>query len=131
MGTTEPIILAALSEKESYGYEICEQVRQRSRGFFQMEQGYLYPALRRMASEKLVAAYWEDADSRGPKRRYYRLTERGRRRLEAFLKARQEFNDQLDRVLAPARAVPTCPEKDNELLTHPDLGEVAEARQPC
>lgn len=99
-GTTQFLILAALNVEDSYGYEISEIIRQRSAGFFDLKQGFLYPALNRMAKLNLVETYWQKSGRGGPNCKYYRITSRGRRHLAVFLKARRDFNVHLDQLLA-------------------------------
>jgi PadR family transcriptional regulator PadR len=112
-GTTEMLALAVLKENDSYGYEISEQVQQRSQGFFQLKQGFLYPTLNRMVKEKLLSAYWQKSERGGPRCKYYRLTSLGRQRLEAFLEARREFDHYLNLTLGPAFDLPN-PEESSQ-----------------
>jgi DNA-binding PadR family transcriptional regulator len=102
-GTTEILILAALSQEDSYGYDLSQEVKRRSKGFFEFRLAFLYPTLQRLEAEGLVTGYWRDSVSGGPDRKYYRLTRLGRRRLEASLEAWTEFSKRFDRILAPAR----------------------------
>ncbi len=104
MGTTEFLVLVVLNEKDRYGYEIAREVHDRSDGFFEFKQGFLYPALRRMEQRKLIRGYWTRSDTGGPNRKYYQLMPRGELRLGAFVEAWEEFGGQLERLLATARA---------------------------
>lgn len=104
MGTTEFLVLVVLNERDRYGYEITRDVHDRSSGFFEFKQGFLYPALRRMEQEALISGYWTRSDTGGPNRKYYRLTVKGKLRLEAFVEAWEEFGGQLDLLLATVRA---------------------------
>ncbi len=107
MGTTEFLVLLILSEKDCYGYEIRSDVQHRSQNFFELKQGFLYPALKRMARDKLITAYWQNSDRGGPRCKYYSLTSSGRLRLQAFQEAWQEFDIRLNRILALSRALPS------------------------
>lgn len=95
--STKPLLLALLRSGESYGYELIERVRELSGGTLEWSDGMLYPVLRRMEKEGLLASRWVTADS-GRRRRYYRLTERGVADEEA---ARSEWRD-VDRALRSA-----------------------------
>lgn len=99
-GTTQFLILAALNVKDSYGYEISEHIRERSAGFFDLKQGFLYPALNRLAKLDLVGSYWQKSDRGGPNCKYYHITWQGQQQLAAFLEARRDFNVHLDQLLA-------------------------------
>ncbi len=75
-----PIILSILSQSDSYGYAIIEEVRRASGGEMQWADGMLYPILHRLEAKGLVSSYSELAEN-GRKRRYYKLNQRGRREL--------------------------------------------------
>lgn len=79
--SSRPMVLSILSGGESYGYEILQQVVALSRGQVEWSDGMLYPVLHRLEREGLIASRWETAES-GRRRKYYRLTARGKRRLE-------------------------------------------------
>ena len=103
MGTTEILILAILTKGDRYGYDISRDVKERSEGFFEFKQGFLYPTLRRMEEAKLISGYWKDSASGGPDRKYYRLSRAGRARLEASLEAWADFSKRFNKMLAMAR----------------------------
>ena len=100
MGTTEILILAVLTQGDRYGYQISKEVLERSDGFFEFKQGFLYPTLRRMEQSKFVTGYWKNSASGGPNRKYYRLTRQGRTRLQASLDAWSSFSSHFGRILA-------------------------------
>ena len=81
-GVVDLLILEVLSDGPNYGYEISQMVTGRSRGYFELKEGSFYPALHRLERQKLLAGFWQVADS-GRRRKYYRLTPAGRRVLEA------------------------------------------------
>lgn len=76
-GTTPLLVLAVIGEGELYGYEIAQRVREQSGGAFAPSEGSLYPALHRLEADGALVASWRHSD-RGPRRRYYGLTDRGR-----------------------------------------------------
>jgi PadR family transcriptional regulator, regulatory protein PadR len=77
----KPIMLSLLSGGEAYGYEIIQRIGDLSDGKLQWTAGTLYPVLHRMEAEHLVEPVWRASES-GPRRKYYRLTPRGRKALE-------------------------------------------------
>ena len=99
MGTTEMLILVVLSREDQYGYEITRTVFDSSDGYFDLKQGFLYPTLQRMEKAKLVRSYWRSSDARGPDRRYYRLTPRGKTLMAESIKAWKEFSRHFSRSL--------------------------------
>ena len=78
--SSTPIVLAILAEGDSYGYAILQRVRELSGGQMEWTDGMLYPVLHRLERLGHVEARWEVAEN-GRRRRYYRITPRGRERL--------------------------------------------------
>ena len=89
-GHVEPLILSALEGSEAHGLEIVKRVEEAGSGALRMKEGSLYPALYRLESAGLVKGQWEGEETgrRGARRRLYRLTTKGKRRLAT---ARQEW----------------------------------------
>jgi PadR family transcriptional regulator, regulatory protein PadR len=72
-------VLQLLSAGEKYGYELVAALAKRSNGVLAMGQSTLYPLLYNLEAKGLVASR---VDTGGPRpRRYYRLTDKGRKRL--------------------------------------------------
>ena len=74
------LVLAILAEADSYGYAILQRVRELSGGRMEWTDGMLYPVLHRLERLGHVKARWEVAES-GRRRKYYRITDRGRAQL--------------------------------------------------
>ena len=72
------VLLAVLADREMYGYELVGELRRRSDGVFDLAEGTVYPALRRLEQQGLLRARWVDA-SDGARRRYYTPTQAGER----------------------------------------------------
>lgn len=75
-GVLELCVLALLSRGDGYAYDIASQL---AKGI-EMGEGTIYPLMRRLQDEGLVATYLVESSS-GPPRKYYRLTEAGRQSL--------------------------------------------------
>jgi PadR family transcriptional regulator PadR len=75
-------VLKLLEGREMYGYELVQALARQSNGVLAMGQSTLYPMLYNLEGRGYVAARWEQSES-GRRRKYYRLTARGRRRLTA------------------------------------------------
>ena len=71
-----PLVLAILSEGESYGYAIIKRVAELSQGKLQWTDGMVYPLLHRLERHGYVKAVWGTAET-GRRRKYYRLTHTG------------------------------------------------------
>jgi DNA-binding PadR family transcriptional regulator len=78
--SSTPMVLAILAEADSYGYAIIQRVRDLSGGRLTWTDGMLYPVLHRLERLGHVEARWEVASS-GRRRKYYRITPRGRKQL--------------------------------------------------
>ena len=102
-GSTDSLLLALLSERPMYGYEILREVESRSDGYFNMKEGTLYPALHRMERDGLVEGLWRTAPS-GHSRRYYAISQQGMLRLEQRRTEWRSFSHAVDLVIASAKA---------------------------
>ena len=101
-GTLEMLILEVVSRGPSYGYQISQDVMSASRGYFELKEGSLYPALHRMERQAFVSSYWESADE-GRRRKYYKLTPAGKRELERRRDEWQQFTKAVKGVLEGGR----------------------------
>src|SRR5437879_9219596 len=76
-GSIQLCLLALLAKEEKYGFQILHELKDRSNGFFDLKEGTLYPALRRLEERGFVSSRWQEPTS-GMLRKYSRLTEHGR-----------------------------------------------------
>ncbi len=81
-GVPELLVLKLLSQREMYGYEIVKAIQVRTREALAFGEGCIYPYLHYLEGEKLVSSSRKEVAGRS--RNYYRLTPRGRKRLEAL-----------------------------------------------
>ena len=79
-GTLDMLVLKVLSLEAMHGWGIAQRIRQVSGEVLRVEEGSLYPALRRLELDGLVKAEW-GASENNRKARFYQLTKAGRRRL--------------------------------------------------
>jgi len=89
-----PLVLAILSEGESYGYAIIKRVEELSGGALRWTDGMLYPVLHRLERNSLVKANWGRSES-GRRRKYYRLTDKGSEELANQQRQWQVVNETL------------------------------------
>lgn len=75
-----PLVLAILSEGESYGYAILKKVRELSGGELEWSDGMLYPLLHRLEKSGSIRAEWS-VSAEGRRRRNYQITQGGRAQL--------------------------------------------------
>ena len=99
-GTTPLLVLSVIGDGELYGYDIARRIHERSGGAFAPSEGSLYPTLHRLEADGALEATWR-AGEQGPRRRYYRLTERGQRLLADNLAQWSAFSRGIARVARP------------------------------
>ena len=89
-GSADLLILALVEDRPRHGYEISRLIDERSRGALSYHTASLYPTLYQLEDKGLIEGRWvEKAGQR--KRRYYRLTADGRRRLARERSIWQDF----------------------------------------
>ena len=79
--STEPLILSLLSQGESYGYAIIQEVRKRSQDRLEWTDGMLYPVLHRMEDRGWITSCWKEAEN-GRRRKYYSIKKDGKKALQ-------------------------------------------------
>jgi DNA-binding PadR family transcriptional regulator len=89
-----PLVLAILSEGESYGYAIIKRVGEVSGGELAWTDGMLYPLLHRLERNGFVEAVWGKSET-GRKRKYYQLTPEGWEQLDRQRRQWQVVDDAL------------------------------------
>jgi len=93
-GVLDLVLLAMLSERPRYGYEIVTSIVERTQGLLEVKDGTLYPVLYRLEAAGFVEAYWESPDAvqgRGMPRKYYRVTEPGQVHYRTLVEQWQTF----------------------------------------
>jgi PadR family transcriptional regulator PadR len=79
-GVPELLVLRLLARREMYGYQIVEEIRTQSGGALSFGEGCIYPYLHHLEAEKYVSSQRREVEGRS--RNYYKLTPRGRKRLD-------------------------------------------------
>ena len=77
-GLLDICVLAAIKDKDSYGYQIIKDVKP----YVEISESTLYPILRRLESAELLTV--RSAEHNGRLRKYYRITEKGLARIADF-----------------------------------------------
>ena len=84
-GLLEVCVLAAIARKDSYGYQIIREIE----GYVEISESTLYPILRRLEAGQMLTVY--SVEHNGRLRKYYRITDQGRKRLAEFEAEWQEM----------------------------------------
>jgi DNA-binding PadR family transcriptional regulator len=101
-GSTGTLILTLLQDRPLYGYELIKELEQRSQGVFSLKEGTLYPILHAMESKHWVEAYWQEVEGRN--RKYYRILDEGKWKLQEKKSEWRLFRGAVDAVLGEGGA---------------------------
>src|SRR5260370_24530754 len=81
-GKLDTLTLTEVAVRTHHGYAIAQRLEQVSRGAVKVPEGSLYPALHRLENRGVLAADWKKTET-GRDAKFYRLTRKGRKQLEA------------------------------------------------
>ena len=97
-GTLDLLILKVTALGPVHGYAIAQRLQQVSRDVVQVPQGSLYPALHRLENRGLLSAGWKETET-GREAKFYRLTRKGRARLDAEAASWQRLTEAVGLIL--------------------------------
>lgn len=100
-GHLDAMVLSTLERGEAHGFEVLRRLEELGCGALSLKEGTLYPVLYRLEEARLIRGEWEDDSQgrRGPRRRIYRLTEKGRRDLARRREDWSHFVSTIGRIL--------------------------------
>ena len=102
-GAVTLAILALLEKEHAYGYEIVKRLNEMRLDLLSLEQGTVYPLLRRLEKRGLLKSEWDYSDKTKPKK-YYQISEEGRIALTAMSRAWSSLSDEMDTILSGVEA---------------------------
>lgn len=97
-GTLDVLILKTLSRGALHGYGVAREIREATDDVLEVEEGALYPALRRLEGRGLLEARWGETDT-GREARFYELTGEGRAALKRETRSWSRYVEAMARVL--------------------------------
>ena len=101
-GTLDVLILKTLALEPMHGWGVAQRIQQMSKDVLQIGQGSLYPALHRLEYKGWIESDWGSSDN-NRRAKYYSLTRKGKKRLEAELATWERLSKAIGLVLeAPA-----------------------------
>ncbi len=107
--SAELVVLSLLGDEPLYGYAIAKEVAARSGGQLRLTPGVLYPLLKQLETQGLITSTWEEVkaddsspDDTGRKRKWYRLSAKGRKRLAQRVAAHNAYRTIIDAFIGPA-----------------------------
>ena len=99
-GSADSLLLYLMGQQPMYGYQIIKELDRRSQGYFKFSEGTLYPALHRLEKAGLILGKWQMLPS-GRQRKYYYLTDKGRRVLAEKMSQWQDFAAAMNLIIQP------------------------------
>lgn len=94
-GVLELCILSLLKDEEAYTSDIITKLKDSQ---LIVVEGTLYPLLTRLKNQGLLDYRWEESTS-GPPRKYYRLTDAGKKETEEMIKGWQELQASVNKII--------------------------------
>lgn len=92
------LLLKILEEKDMYGYELIQKINDIAKQRFVLKAGTLYPLLHTLEKEGCVVSYEKAEDTRQV-RKYYRITEEGKKSLDCKIQNWKEYSSMINYVL--------------------------------
>lgn len=103
-GTLQVLILKALLAESTHGYGIARWIEQTTDDVLRVEEGSLYPALRRLEDKRFIKSEWGLSEN-NRRARFYSLTATGRSHLRREAQAWMRYSTAVTRVLRAAPAL--------------------------
>jgi PadR family transcriptional regulator, regulatory protein PadR len=100
-GTLDMLILKIVALGPIHGYAISQRMQQISKDYFQVQQGSLYPALHRLEDQGWLYPEWKETET-GREAKYYTLTKKGRKQLDAEMRHWEELSSAVRLILRTA-----------------------------
>lgn len=97
-GVLELCVLSMLSDKDRYGYELVNEISKN----IHMAEGTIYPLLKRLKDEGYLITYLEESQE-GPPRKYYQLTELGRKTKDELITEWYAFIESVENIIKGER----------------------------
>ena len=98
-GNTDMLILKLLEKQDMYGYQMIEELAKQSDHTFELKAGTLYPLLHLLEQKQYLVSYDGEAVA-GKTRKYYRITDEGKRFLVVRLSEWESYSAAVNKVLS-------------------------------
>lgn len=99
-GVLEMLVLKLICQSPTYGYELLNQLKERSNQRFALKEGTLYPILYRLEDEGMIKASWQTGEGRTSPKKIYEATESGRHENLRRQQVWREFEDTVNSFLS-------------------------------
>ncbi len=98
-GVLDMLVLKLLASESKYGYQIIQELKEKSENTFQLKDGTLYPILYRLEDDGLVVSSWSEAKGKQTARKYYKITESGQAALEEIQAVWEQISDGISKIM--------------------------------
>ena len=98
-GVLDMLVLKMMEEEPKYGYQIIQEIREKSTQIFSLKDGTLYPILYRLEAEGFVVSEWSEAEGKQVPRKYYRITDEGQNALIQIRNVWQNISAGVEKIM--------------------------------
>lgn len=98
-GVLDMLVLKLLESEPKYGYQIIQEMKEKSRDIFLLKDGTLYPILYRLEEDGLVVSRWSEPEGKQVPRKYYEITAGGREALGQIQAMWKRISDGIIRIM--------------------------------
>lgn len=98
-GVLDMLVLRMLKTEVKYGYQIIQELREKSGEIFLLKDGTLYPILYRLEDDGLVVSRWSEAVGKQVPRKYIEITEEGKRALAEIVEVWKRISDGVGKIM--------------------------------
>ncbi len=98
-GVLDMLVLRLLKSEAKYGYQIIQEMKEKSDETFLLKDGTLYPILYRLEEDNLVVSKWSEAVGKQVPRKYYEITEAGQKAFDEIEAVWKRISDGIARIM--------------------------------
>ena len=98
-GVLDMLVLKLLESEPKYGYQIIQEMKEKSKEIFLLKDGTLYPVLYRLEDDGLVVSRWSEAKGKQAARKYYEITADGKQALDEIKAVWKHISDGIETIM--------------------------------
>lgn len=98
-GVLDMLVLRLLKSEAKYGYQIIQEMKEKSDETFLLKDGTLYPILYRLEEDNMVVSKWSEAVGKQVPRKYYEITEAGKKALGEIEAVWKRISDGIAKIM--------------------------------
>lgn len=98
-GVLDMLVLKLLESEPKYGYQIIQEMKEKSKEIFLLKDGTLYPILYRLEEDGLVVSRWSEPEGKQVPRKYYEITVDGREALSQIQVIWKHISDGIRKIM--------------------------------